>query len=115
MKKTIALLSVFILSALVFTGCSQKDMNNMKEDVSSVVSDAKDNLNNMIEDGTVNDGDGHIDEDKHDDATAPVNDQRDMTENATENIVNGQGQADDDRSMLDSSNGSEATQADEFI
>ena len=112
MKRTYLLFTVMILTVMMLVGCSSKDMNKMKEDVSTAVSEAKDNLNQMIDNATVSDGDGHIGEDKRDETATPTDRREDMTEDD----VTGEGIIDDNGALLgDATDGEEMTVAENFI
>ena len=97
------------MTAMMLVGCSSKDMNKMKEDVSTIVSEAKDNLNDMVDNATVSDGDGHIGENRQDETVMPTDDSVNMTEDKD-------GMFEDGGDVVDDPNASEdMTQVDEFI
>ena len=102
MKRLIALSAVLILTVAMLVGCSPKKTEKMKEDVAVAETEAKDNLDEMIENATVSDEDGYIDEEHTDDATVET--------------VTGAGIIDDNGALLgDSTDGEEMTVAEDFI
>ena len=66
MKRLIALLCVIPLTAALLAGCMQKT-SELKDDTATIASEVKDNFDDMVDNGTVNDGDGFIDENKDND------------------------------------------------
>ena len=78
MKRFTALLCAAVMIAVLMSGCAQKT-SEIKDDADRLASEAKNELDDMIANGTVSDGDGYIDESRYPDET-----RRDETERYSE-------------------------------
>ena len=70
MKRLLLLLCTALLVALFMCSCMQQAGKDVKEAYETVSSEVKENMDNMVDNGTVRDGDGYIGEDKHDPTAA---------------------------------------------
>ena len=84
MKRMIAFIGAALVAVIALTACSNKDANKMKNDAAVIASEAKDNIDNMIQNGTVKDGDGYIEEEKHTDSTISVIESRGAAEESAD-------------------------------
>ena len=83
MKRIISIMCLAALVAALLCGCMQKT-SELKNDVATVASEAENRLDDMIEDGTVRDGDGYVgDSEKTDDDRS----KNDMTRGVTEDVT----------------------------
>ena len=75
MKKRIAALCLIPMLALLLYGCDREDVDKaadqMGDTAETIASDLKENMDSMIDDGQVKDGDGYIGEDDAADASRP--------------------------------------------
>jgi hypothetical protein len=93
----------------MLVGCSAKDTKKVKDDASEFVSDVKENLDEMIDNATVSDGDGHIGDENREKST-------ETRDEATEETVTGAGVVDDNGALLDDpTEAEETTAAEDFI
>lgn len=88
MKKLLLIFCAVLLVSVMLCGCGDEKAENAAEkvgdQVETIASEVKDNVDNMIEDGTVRDGDGYIGD--TDRATeAPYESDTRATEDMTEN------------------------------
>ena len=103
MKRILLLLTVTVVTVMMLAGCSAKDKADMKEDVSTFVSEAKEDLDDMIDNATVSDGDGHIGDQRDEVTVSPTESPNDMDQPDTETVVE------------DATEDVEMTEADAFI
>lgn len=104
MKKLLAILCAAILTGALLCGCSGKDNQTMGDDMATIASEVKDNVDNMVDNGKVDDGDGYIGDNTQ--ATERP------TERNTEPTVSTDASEDND-SILDI--GDDPTDAEDFI
>ena len=109
MKRMTALICAVLCTAMLFSSCTgmKNDVKGVTDDMATMASEMKDNLDKMVENGTVNDGDGFIDEDKSkDDDRSKLSTEyvTDYTEDVTEYY---------DKDIIDGT--TESTDASDFI
>ena len=100
MKRIIALLCAAVTLAAVLCGCVQKT-SEVREDADKLASEAKDELDEMIANGTVSDGDGYIDESMYPDSTRHDDTERYATDayDNTDGISTDEGNITDDNGI----------------
>ena len=64
MKKVIALFCTALMMSVLLCGCDEKEKNKVSDELATLATEVKENIDTMIDDGTVSDGDGYIDEDR---------------------------------------------------
>lgn len=62
MKRILLILCAAIMTAGLLCACDEDTKKTVGDDLATIASQVKDNVDGMIEDGTVRDGDGHIGE-----------------------------------------------------
>lgn len=74
MKRITALIAAVLLTVLLFSSCSEakKTAKDAADEIATIASQAKDNLEDMVDNGTVSDGDGFINEDNKADKESVV-------------------------------------------
>ena len=60
MKKISVILFAVMLTALLLCGCNEKKAEAAGDELATIASEVKDDLDGMVGDGTVKDGDGYI-------------------------------------------------------
>ena len=100
MKRIIALMCAAVTLAAAVSGCAQKT-GEVKEDAEKLASEAKNELDDMIADGTVSDGDGYIDESMYPDSTRQDDAERYATDavDSTDGISTDEGNIKDNDGM----------------
>ena len=65
MKRLLLLFCAVVLTAVSLCSCMQQAGRDVQEGVETLASEARENLDNMIDNGTVNDNDGYVAEDEY--------------------------------------------------
>jgi len=104
--KRLLLLICAVLIAVCLCSCMQQAGKDLDQTVETLATEIKENMDNMIDNGTVKDGDGYIDESRqdHTNATEP------MTLNKSTEIMDEETQMDENKGLLnDSTNATETS------
>lgn len=66
MKRIFLILPAALIAALLLCGCGEKEIGDVGDDIATIASEVGDHAERMIDNGTVDDGDGYISEDQDD-------------------------------------------------
>ena len=99
MKRIFAVGCAVMMTALLLCGCNENDNNSMSDDLATIASEVRENVDSMIDNGTVSDGDGYIGDNR-------------STDRATERSTEPADSVPDDGDLID---GEDPTDASAFI